>query len=115
MLFPATAVAGPLLLIETSACALMVVFALELLFEELMSALDVVAVAVLLTTVPFTMLAEACTVIVNCALAPLLSSEMLHATVPPLPTVGILHVAAGPVFCTSATKTTPAGSGSLND
>src|SRR2546425_1031895 len=109
MLFPAVAVAGPLLLIETSACALMVVATAELLLFEFVSALELLAVAVLLTTVPFATLESACTVMVNCALLPFGSSEMVQVTVPLVFAAGVLHVAAGPVSCVSETNTTPGG------
>src|SRR5216110_1146037 len=115
MLFPATAVAGAILLIETSACVLMVVAAVELLLFEFVSALELVAVAVLLSTVPFAMLAIGCTAMVNCALPPFGSREMVQATVPPLPTGGSLQLAAGPVSCVSETKVRPAGRLSVND
>src|SRR5205809_3542853 len=115
MLFPAIAVAGPFFVIETSACAVTVVLAVELLFDEFVSALDVVAVAVLFSTVPFAMLGSGCTVTVNCALSPFASSEIVHATVPPLPGNGVLQAAAGPVSCTSETNVTPAGRASPNE
>src|SRR5437763_3519568 len=113
MLFPATAAAGPFLVIDTSACVLMVVFAVKLLFEAFVSALDVVAVTVLLATVPFATFGSACTPMVNCALLPLPSSEIVHATVPLLPIASVLQVAAGPVSCVSDMKTMPAGRGSV--
>ena len=47
MLFPAFAVAGAVLLMERSACALTVVVAVESLLAGFVSALDDVAVAVL--------------------------------------------------------------------
>src|SRR5438132_770245 len=115
MLFPAIVVAGPLLVIETSACAVTVVFAVALLLPGFVSALEVVAVAVLLRIVPFATLGSGCTVIVNCALPPFGNSEMVHATVPPLPGGGVLQVAAGPVSCTSETNVTPAGRASVNE
>src|SRR5947208_15832078 len=101
MLLPAIAVAGPLLVMETSAWVEMVVLAVELLLDEFVSAPEVVAVAVLLRIVPLAMLGSGCTEIVNCALVPFASSEIVHTTVPPLPGAGVLQVAAGPVSCTS--------------
>src|SRR5262249_42540510 len=97
MLLPAVAVAGALLAIDRSACALIVVDAVEVLLLVFVSALLVVAVAVLLTTVPLASCGAACTVIVKCALCPLDSKPMSHATVPLVPEAGVPHVAAGPV------------------
>src|ERR1041385_4393570 len=94
MFVPATAVAGPLFTIETSAFALTVVITVELLLFEFGSELDDVAVAVM----------------VNCALCGLPRSGMVQATSwPPV------HVAAGPVFCTTETKVRPDGSVSLKE
>src|ERR1044071_1653802 len=93
---------------DKSALAEMVVIAEELLLFEFVSALDDVAVAVLLTTVPFGIVDAACTVIVNCALWPLPSSGTVQAMLAPP-----LHAAAGPVSCVSETKVIPAGSVSL--
>src|SRR5437879_5393459 len=114
MLPPAAAVAGPLFTIETSAWAVIVVDAVELLFDGFVSALDVDAVAVFMMTVPFGMVPSGCTVMVNCALPPLAKSEIVQVTVPPLFGAGVLQVALGPVFCTSETNVRPAGRGSVN-
>src|SRR5205814_10001350 len=99
MLFPAIAVAGAVLLMERSACALTVVVAVELLLAGFVSALDDVAVAVLLSTVPFAMLGRGCTVMVNCALPPLASSGIVHDTTPLVSCDGGAQAADGPVFC----------------
>src|SRR5262245_52594314 len=109
MLLPAVAVAGALLAIDRSACALIVVDAVEVLLPVFVSALLVVAVAGLLTTVPLATDGAACTVIVNCALCPLPSKPMSHATVPLVPATGMLQVAAGPVSCVSEMKLISAG------
>src|ERR1041385_1016080 len=110
MFVPATAVAGPLFTIETSAFALTVVITVELLLFEFGSELDDVAVAVLVSTVPFGMVDCGRTVMVNCALCGLPRSGMVQATSwPPV------HVAAGPVFCTTETKVRPDGSVSLKE
>src|ERR1051326_4555743 len=109
MFVPATAVAGPLFTIETSAFALTVAITVELLFG-VVSALDVVAVAVLLSTVPLGIVGCGCTVMVNCALWLAPRSGIVQATSWPL-----LHVAAGPVFCVRETKVRPDGSVSLNE
>src|SRR5438128_2149061 len=62
MLFPAITVAGPLFTIDTSAEELTVVITVELSFDGFESALEVDAVAVLLTIVPFATVGAACTV-----------------------------------------------------
>src|SRR2546423_6648662 len=79
MVFPAVAVAGPLFTIDTSADALIVVITVELSFAGFESALDVDAVAVLLTTVPFATVGAACTVRVNCALPPFGNSGIVRS------------------------------------
>jgi hypothetical protein len=86
---PAVTVAGPLFAIDKSACAITIVVAVDELLAAFVSKLSVLTVAVLLTapTLP------TATVSVNCALAPELSSGILHATVPPP-----LHIAGGPLF-----------------
>jgi hypothetical protein len=114
MLLPAITVAGALFVIETSACEVIVVLAVALLFAGFVSALDVVAVAVLLMIVPFGIVPSGCTVSVNWALPPLAKSEIVHETVPPLFGGGVLQVAAGPVFCMSETNVRPEGRLSVN-
>ena len=96
-LVPASAVAGALLVIETSAWEEIVVLAVALSFDGFESTLEVVAVAELLTTVPFGTPAAARTPIVNCALCPLVSSEIVHNTLPPAPGEGVEQLANGPV------------------
>src|SRR6266545_7391596 len=116
MSVPAFAVPGPLFAITTSARALTVVFTVpEVLFDGFESALDVDAVAVLLTTVPSGTVGAACTVTVNCALPPFGSSAIVQATLPLVFGAGVLHVAAGPVSWTRETKLMPAGRLSLNE
>src|SRR3954447_3716309 len=110
MFVPATTVAGPLFTMERSAFALTVVITVELLFDGFESALDVVAVAVLLSAVPFGIVDCGCTVMVNCALWPLGRSAMVQATSGPP-----LHAAAGPVSCVTDTNVRPDGSVSLNE
>src|ERR1051325_4549047 len=104
MSLPAGTLAGPLLTMATSACALIVVFALELSLFAVVSALDVLAVAGLFAAVPFATLGAACTVMVNCALWPLGSTGMVQETVPFVPDAGVPQFAAGPVSCASDTK-----------
>src|SRR5437763_14184952 len=114
MLLPANAEAGALFVIDMSACALIVVTTVALLFAEFVSALDVDDVAVLLNTVPFAMLGCGCTVIVNCALPPLGRRAIEQMTVPPPFPPGVLQIAVGPVFCVSETKFTLVGRLSVN-
>ena len=97
MLLPATAVVGPLFTIDTSADALIVVITVELSFDGFESLLDVDAVAVLLTTVPFATVGAACTVTVNCALPPFGNSGIVQATLPLVFGAGVPQFAAGPV------------------
>src|SRR5881227_2785055 len=115
MVFPAVAVAGPLFTIDTSADALIVVITVELSFNGFESALEVDAVAVLLTTVPFATVGAACTVTVNCALPPFGNSGIVQATGPLVFGVGVPQPAVGPVFWVSDTKLMPAGRLSLNE
>src|SRR5437870_4752147 len=115
MLFPAITVAGPLFTIDTSAEELTVVITVELSFDGFESALEVDAVAVLLTIVPFATVGAACTVTVNCALPPFESSGIVQATLPLVFGGGMLQFAAGPVFCTRETKLMPVGRLSLNE
>jgi len=110
MLFPATAVAGALFTIDTSACALTVVIAVWLSLDAFGSLLDVDAVAVLLMIVPFAIVAAGCTVRVNCALVPFPRTAIVQATVGPPP-----QEAAGPVSCTIDTKARPAGNTSVKE
>ena len=109
MSFPAVAVAGPLFTIETSACALIDVFTVELLFDGFVSALDDEAVAVLLATVPFGVLDATWATTVNAADAPGASEAMLQEIVAP-----VVQLNAGPLFCISETKLVPAGSVSVH-
>src|SRR2546423_13227364 len=115
MMLPATAVAGPLFTIDTSAEELTVVITVELLLAGFESALDVDAVAVLLTIVPFVTVGAACTVTVNCALPAFGSSAIVQATLPLVFGAGVLQAAAGPVSCTSEMKLMPAGGVSLDE
>src|SRR6266536_1193736 len=102
MLLPATIVDGLVLPTVTSACAATVVLAVEVLFAAFVSALDVLAVAVLLSTVPLAIVGSGCTVMVNCALPPFGSREMVQLIVPL-----VLQLAAGPVSWVSETTVRP--------
>lgn len=86
---PARTAAGAVLVTDKSACAITVVVAVDELLAAFVSKLSVLTVAVFDTLVTL----PTATVSVNCALAPELSSGMLHATVPPP-----LHIAGGPLF-----------------
>ena len=104
MLFPAVTVAGPLLIIETSALVETVVLAVELLLPALGSEVVDATVAVLLMVDPEAADGETLATSVNAAVAPGSSVAMLQETVAP-----VVQVNAGPLFCDSETKDVPAG------
>jgi hypothetical protein len=105
---PATTGSGASVIVTCrSASEATVVVALALSFAGLLSAVDVVAVAVSESTVPAATLAPICTVSVNAALVvPRLA--FVHVTVPPAPTAGVVHVQ--PPGEASDTNVVPAGS-----
>src|SRR5438270_9624165 len=108
MLVPAFAVAGPLLLMVRSADADTVAGAVWLLLFVFGSAFVPLTVAVLLSAPVNDGLMFA--VSVNWLDAFEASAWSEQVTVPELFGAGVLHVAAGPVFCTSELKVVPAGS-----
>ena len=108
MLFPATTVAGPLLVIETSALVETVVLVVELLLPGLPSEVVDATVAVLLIVVPLGVEIPVWTTSVNVAEAPAAKVAREQETVAP-----VVHVNAGPLFCASETNEVPAGNTSV--
>src|SRR5437763_794145 len=87
-----------------------VMLTVELLFDEFVSGVELLAVAVLVSAVPLATSAATRALIVNCALAPAGSEGIVQLTFG----AGALHVAGGPVFWMTPTNTTPSGKVSLN-
>jgi hypothetical protein len=106
----AVGVGGPLFVTARSALELTIVFAVELLFAGLLSAVVLVTFAVLLSVVPFGVAALTFTTIVKVAEAPLTSDAIEHVVVAP-----VVQRNAGPVVWFSETNVVPAGSVSLNE
>src|SRR5437870_5122649 len=108
MLFPAIAVAGPLLVIETSTWTVMVVFVVELFLPDALPSVVDETVAVLLIMEAEAAAGDTCTVMVNVALAPAANDAMLQETVAP-----VVQVKVGPVVCISETNEVLAGNTSV--
>src|SRR5439155_18754971 len=97
MLVPATAVAGPVLVIETSAETWTVVVATGKLFDWSGSGVEDVSWSWLRICDPLNAVAAGmCTVRVKAADAPLANDAMEQFTVPPEPTAGVVQLKAGP-------------------
>jgi len=90
-----------------------VVFAVLLLLEEVGSKVDVVTLAVLLTTDPAGVLERALTVSVNCAEVLLARDANEQETVPVSPGSGSVQLMPGPVSCVRETKTRDDGNVSV--
>src|SRR6266850_2265206 len=75
----------------------------------------VVAVAVLLSVVPFGVLALALTTSLNVAVAPAPNIEIAQLTVPVPPTDGVEQLKAGPLSCAKDRNVVLAGIASVND
>src|SRR3954454_5226553 len=94
--------------------AVIVVPAVEELFAPFGS-VDVVVTLAGLFSVPSGADGEAVATMVNVAVAPEARLALVQVIVPFVPTVGLLQLKAGPVFCASETKVVLAGSASVSD
>src|SRR5947207_11928490 len=115
MLLLTGAVAGPVLTTPTSAIVPTVVLAVDELLVELPSGFELLTVAVL-STLPLLTPAFGlrCTTSVKFALDGFGRSGIVHVTVPPEPTAGVMHVNVGPLFCCREMKVVLAGRASLS-
>lgn len=101
---PAPAAAGAVLVMDTSACALVVVDAVELLLFPFVSVVVEATMAVLLIVEAGAAEGDTCTTMVNVALVPAVSVAMLQLIVAP-----VVQVKVGPVVCVSETNVVFAG------
>src|SRR5258706_218595 len=112
---PATTVSGPVLVMARSAAAVTItVKALPLLLDGSVSAVAVLADAVLVIVFP-NVPGAALTASVKEALAPADSGAIVPVIGPPAPTAGVAHVNAGPEPCANDTNVVPGGIVSLKE
>src|SRR5690348_16962996 len=109
------AVAGPVVVTETSEETNAVVSARAVLFPVFVSAVVSFTVAKLLTICPPVTSGLRCTVSVNAAEEPFDSDAMLQATVPDPPTAGSAQPKAGPEFWVKETKVVKPGTTSVSE
>jgi|SRR5438132_4867530 len=116
MLLFTWAVAGPVFRTPTSAIVPAVVLAVSELFEVLPSGFELLTVAVLSTVLPgFTpAFGLTCKTSVKLALDELGRSAMVHETVPPAPTAGVVQLNVGPLFCVKDTNVVFVGRASVS-
>src|ERR1700716_1859535 len=100
---------APLLVTERSARVMTLVVAVAELFPGHGSKVSLVAVAVLLSVVPFGVLAFTRTTSLNVAVAPAPNVEIVQLTVPVPPAAGAEQVKAGPVSCANEVNVVLAG------
>src|ERR1700752_4855488 len=110
MFVPAGAAAGALLAIETSAWGLTVAISVELLLPPGGSVGVEVPVAVLVNVLPEVVAGATWATMLNVALAPGASVEILQETVAP-----VVQVNVGPVVCVSETNVVFGGSVSVQE
>src|SRR5438105_89340 len=113
---PAPCWASPVFVTERSAPALTtVVVTVAELFPGTLSVVLLDVVAVLLSVVPFGVLALTLTTSLNVAFAPAPNMEIVQLTVPVPPTAGVEQVKAGPLVCVKERNVVFAGIASVND
>ena len=100
---------------ERSARVMTLVVAVAELFPGYGSKVSLVAVAVLLSVVPFGVLALTLTTSLNVAVAPAANTEIVQLTVPVPPAAGVEQLKAGPLVCANETNVVLAGVASVND
>lgn len=114
IVLPATTLAGPPLVAETSTAETVTVND-ALSFSLFESTVAELTAAMLLNWVPEPVPGGMCPVSVSVALAPDGNVAAVHVIVPPEPPAGVVHESAGPEFCTSETNVMVPGSGSVSE
>src|SRR5438067_5170798 len=104
-----------LLVTDRSARAMTVVVAVAELLPGHGSSVSLVTVAVLLSVVPFGVLAFTITTSRNVAFAPVPNMEIVQLTVPVPPTAGVEQRKAGPLVCAKETNVVFAGVASVSE
>ena len=100
---------------DRSARVMTPVVAVAELFPGHGSKVSLVAVAVLLSVVPFGVLAFTLTTSLNVAVAPALNIEIVQRIVPVPPTAGAEQLKTGPLVCANETNVVFAGVASVNE
>ena len=100
---------------ERSARAMTAVVTVAELFPGHGSKVSLAAVAVLLSVVPFGVLAFTLTTSLKVAVAPASNLEIVQVTVPVPPTAGAEQLKAGPLVCVNERNVVLAGVASVND